>query len=224
MNTRGRAALCDAHPHFPLCSLGGRSGASGVSHSLILSSLQSMLHSEHMPLVDALASTKLGLLPKRVIYLPLPGKEANIVRVLSPNPHKPPAFVPRGNNSWLFMTITSEKQDQLACPQPTLCLLELLCCTLVQKRQKSRPCPGGSHSSWGPLLPTVYTLLDMNHHFLSILVANANGIVIQGYGINVGSSLQREEAGSVRTWKHSWRQVLPGNTENQMLVCLLGPL
>lgn len=119
MKTRGRAALLKAQPspHLPLCSLGWPFwGFWGLSHSLFLSSLQPRLNSKHMPLVDALAFTKLGLLPMRVIsYLPFPRKEANIVRVLLWDPHKPLAFVPRGNNSWLFMTITSEEQDQLAC-------------------------------------------------------------------------------------------------------------
>lgn len=90
-------------------------GLWGLSHSLLLSSLQSLLHSEHVPLADALTFTKLGLLPKRVTsYLPLPGKEANIMRVLLRGPHKPPAFVPWGNSSWLFMTITSKEQARSA--------------------------------------------------------------------------------------------------------------
>lgn len=179
-NQRQSCALESSAPTSFSVLWGGRSGASGNGHSLFLSSLQPRLHSKHIPLVDALAFTKLGLLPRRVIsYLPFPRKEANIVRVLLWDPHKPLAFVPRGNNSWLFMTITSEEQDQLARLNRPSASWSGCAVRFSHKHRKADPTlpwelllgPHAAHSvhssgyesplSGPPLLPMLMTLLSI---------------------------------------------------------------
>lgn len=215
-NQRQSCALESSAPTSFSVLWGGRSGASGNGHSLFLSSLQPRLHSKHIPLVDALAFTKLGLLPRRVIsYLPFPRKEANIVRVLLWDPHKPLAFVPRGNNSWLFMTITSEEQDQLArLSRPSASWSG--CAVRSSHKQKSRPYPAVGTPPGAPRCPQCTLFRIWVTTFRSTLVANANDIVIHRYEINLGSAFAKRRGSNLpasslpdhlrldSTWKHSW--------------------